>query len=59
MQVIACVLGEKKALENTHEKACTGVQVKLHKKNATTYLPCLNFKRINKRVGKATHLPLP
>ena len=35
MQVIAFVLGEKKALENKHEKACTGVQVKLHKKNAT------------------------
>lgn len=28
MQVIAFVLGEKKALENKHEKACTGVQVR-------------------------------
>lgn len=35
MQVIAFVLGEKKALENKHEKACTGVQVKLHKKLPT------------------------
>ena len=59
MQVIASVLGEKRALENIHEKACTEVHVKLHKKNATTCLPCFDFKRINKRGGKATHLPLP
>ena len=42
MQVIASVLGEKKALENKQEKACTGVQVKLRKKNTTTYLRCLD-----------------
>ena len=52
MQVIASVLGEKKAIENKHEKASTGVQVNLQQENATRYLPGLDFKRMNKRVGK-------
>ena len=59
MQVIAFVLAKKEELENKHEKASTGVQKKLHQENATSYLPYLDFKRIKKRAGEATHLSLP
>ena len=59
MEVTAFVLGTKEELENKHEKASTGVQKKLYKENANIYLPYLDFKRINKRAGEATHLSLP